>query len=57
VAATHADCIKGALMVITKSPGPIARTFYIPNAGELRLRYFPSRNRWLVVLSALSLID
>ncbi len=51
VAATHSDCIKGAMLVITQSPGPSARTLFIPNGGQLLMRYLPNRRRWVLVLT------
>lgn len=53
VAATHSDCIKGAVLVVTKSSGPIARALYIPNGGQLFLRLLPAFHRWIVVLNTL----
>lgn len=53
VAATHSDCIKGAMLLITKSPGPIARNLFIPNGGHVLMRYFPTTHRWVMVLSSL----
>lgn len=54
VAATHADCIKGAVLVITKSPGPAARTLFVPNCGQLLIRYLPNFRRWVLVLNPVS---
>ncbi len=51
IAATHADCIKGALLVITRSSGPAARMLFVPNCGQLLIRYLPSVRRWQMVLS------
>lgn len=53
MAATHADCIKGAVLVVTKSPGPAARRLFVPNGGQLMLRYFVSARRWTLVLAPL----
>ncbi|NMP21337.1 histidine phosphatase family protein [Sulfobacillus harzensis] len=50
VAATHADCLKGAALVITRATGPAARTLFIPNCGQLLVRFLPSFHRWAVVL-------
>ena len=50
VAATHSDCIKGALLVVTKASGPAARTLFVPNCGQLWIRYLPKFRRWVMVL-------
>lgn len=50
VAATHSDCIKGALLVVTKAAGPAARTLFVPNCGQLLIRYLPKFRRWVMVL-------
>ncbi len=51
VAATHADCIKGSVLVVTQATGPIARQLWVPNCGQLLLRYVPSSNRWMILLA------
>ena len=51
VAATHADCIKGTVLVITKSAGPAARSLFVPNCGQLMMRYLPNFHRWVLVLT------
>lgn len=53
VATTHSDCIKGAILLITHSSGPTARTIFIPNAGQLLMRYIPTRKQWVMVMSSL----
>ncbi len=53
IAATHSDCIKGAVLIVTKSPGPAARALYIPNCGQLFMRYLPTFRRWVLVMSPL----
>lgn len=50
VAATHADCIKGAILVITGSPGATARSLYVPNLGQVLLRYVVPSRRWIILL-------
>ncbi|MCY0878311.1 MAG: histidine phosphatase family protein [Firmicutes bacterium] len=50
VAATHADCIKGALLIVTRTSGPSARTLFVPNMGQLLLRYHRNLHRWVLVL-------
>lgn len=57
IAATHSDCIKGAMLVITQSSGPSARTVFIPNCGQLLMRYLPNRCRWVLVLTPLHFPD
>ncbi len=52
IAATHADCIKGAVLVIMDGEGPMARRLIVPNTGQLLLRRF-SEGQWTVVLSPL----
>lgn len=53
VAGTHADCIKGAVLVITRAAGPTARSITVPNCGQLLIRYHPSFRRWTLVLGPL----
>ncbi len=55
VAATHSDCIKGALLVVTKAAGPAARTLFVPNCGQLLIRYLPKFHRWVMVLGPYAL--
>ncbi len=50
VASTHADCIKGAVLVILEAHGPAARHIWVPNTGQLLLRRFDN-SRWLLVFS------
>lgn len=50
VAATHADCLKGVLLVVTKASGPAARSLFVPNCGQLFLRFYPALHRWTLVL-------
>ncbi|MCY0897425.1 MAG: histidine phosphatase family protein [Firmicutes bacterium] len=50
VAATHADCIKGAFLVVTQASGPSARSLLVPNLGQLHLRYHANGHRWALVL-------
>jgi broad specificity phosphatase PhoE len=57
VATTHADCIKGAMLVITKSSGPAARTLFVPNCGQLLVRYLPNFRRWVLVLSPVHILS
>ncbi len=57
VAATHADCLKGAALVITKATGPAARTLFVPNLGQLFIRYLPSFHRWAMVLAPVLLSE
>ncbi|SMC04413.1 Broad specificity phosphatase PhoE [Sulfobacillus thermosulfidooxidans DSM 9293] len=52
VAATHADCIKGALLVILDAHGPAARHIWVPNTGQLLLRWFDN-GRWVLIFSPL----
>lgn len=51
VATTHADCIKGAVMVIMNAEGPVARRLIVPNAGHVLLRWFDT-DVWTVMLSS-----
>lgn len=51
VVATHADCLKGAVLVITKAAGPAARALFVPNCGQVMIRYLPAFRRWALVLS------
>lgn len=53
VAATHADCIKAALLAVTKADGPASRSIMVPNGGQLRLRHYDN-GKWFVVLSPLT---
>lgn len=50
VAATHADCLKGAFLVVSHAPGPSARSVIVPNCGQLMLRYLPQYKKWVMVL-------
>lgn len=52
VAATHADCIKGAVLVVLQTHGPASRHILVPNAGQLLLRHF-DRGRWTIMFSPL----
>lgn len=54
VAATHADCLKGAMLVLMNAPGPFVRSILAPNCGQLHLRRTPA-GKWLIVLSPLYL--
>lgn len=40
VAATHADCLKAAMLHVLGASGPAARRLYCPNLGQLCLRYW-----------------
>jgi len=53
VAATHADCIKGAVLVILKAGGPSARSLWVPNGGQLFIRYNPPLKQWGIIFSPL----
>lgn len=57
VAATHADCLKGVVLVVTKASGPAARTLFVPNCGQLMLRYLVAFRRWALVLAPLHFPD
>ncbi|MGC8488233.1 MAG: histidine phosphatase family protein [Clostridia bacterium] len=48
VAATHADCVKGAVLAVTGGYGPQARRLFVPNAGQILLR--ATEMGWLMVL-------
>lgn len=52
VAATHADCLKAAILVVLGAEGPAARAIYSPNLGQLLLRYGGGQ-RWGIVLAPL----
>ncbi len=52
IGATHADCIKGAILVVLKAHGPASRHISVPNAGQLLLRYFDT-GRWVLIFSPL----
>ncbi|MBX5467938.1 MAG: histidine phosphatase family protein [Firmicutes bacterium] len=39
VAATHADCLKAAVLTLLDADGPAARRLWAPNLGQLWLRY------------------
>jgi len=53
VAATHADCVKGAVLAVTGGWGPQARRLFVPNTGQLLLR--ATESGWLMVLPRLRL--
>lgn len=52
IAASHADCLKGALLVVMNATGPAARRIAVPNTGQMLLRQWDT-NRWTLVLSPL----
>ena len=52
VAATHADCLKGACLVIMNAEGPATRRMLVPNTGQVLLRHWDN-GRWSIVLSPL----
>lgn len=52
VAATHADCVKGACLVIMNAEGPATRRMLVPNTGQVLLRHWDN-GRWSIVLSPL----
>lgn len=52
VAATHADCVKGACLVIMNAEGPATRRILVPNTGQVLLRHWDN-GRWSIVLSPL----
>ncbi len=52
VAATHADCIKGAVLVVLQARGPASRRMWVPNAGQLLLRHF-DQDAWSIIFSPL----
>ncbi len=52
VAATHADCVKGACLVIMNADGPATRCMLVPNTGQVLLRHWDN-GRWSIVLSPL----
>jgi len=52
VAATHADCLKAAMLVVLGAEGPAARAIFSPNLGQLLLRYGGGQ-RWGIVLAPL----
>ena len=52
VAATHADCVKGACLVIMNAEGPATRRMLVPNTGQVLLRHWEN-GRWSIVLSPL----
>lgn len=54
VATTHADCVKGVLMVILEVNGPATRRLFVPNTGQLLLRRTAS-GRWIVAFPPLAL--
>ncbi len=52
IASTHADCVKGALLVVMGAGGPAARRVFVPNTGQLLLRW-THPGKWLILLSPL----
>ena len=50
VAATHADCVKGACLVIMNADGPATRKILVPNAGQVLLRRWEN-GYWSIILS------
>lgn len=50
IAATHADCIKGAVMLIMNAEGPMARRLVVPNAGHVVLRWYET-GVWTMVFA------
>jgi broad specificity phosphatase PhoE len=53
VAATHADCVKGAVLAVTGGYGPQARRLLVPNAGQMLLR--ATETGWMMVLPRIRL--
>ena len=53
VAATHADCVKGALVHLLGSSAASARRLHVPNGGQLLLRAMDD-GTWRVVLGPVS---
>ncbi len=53
VAATHADCVKGAVLHVTGGYGPQARRLFVPNTGQLLLR--ATETGWVMVLPRIRL--
>lgn len=54
VAATHADCVKAAVLHVLGAPGPGARRLYVPNTGQVLFRALDN-GLWNVVLMPLGL--
>jgi broad specificity phosphatase PhoE len=52
VATTHADCLKGVMLVVLDAPGGSARRISSPNIALLHLKRTPN-GRWLVSLGSL----
>ncbi len=52
VATTHADCLKGVMLVVLDAPGGSARRILSPNIALLHLKRTP-KGRWLVSLGSL----
>ena len=50
IAATHADCVKGACLVIMNAEGPATRKILVPNTGQVLLRHWDN-GRWSIVLA------